>query len=383
MSKKLTKRILLEDRTYHSPDGEVAVTPERRKHWAKSFETLKSNGINIPVYWGHSDDPATRLPIATKNSRKRLPSEGVGWLTDFKALPDGGVEIELDVRDKDAEKVDANVAEISPVIFDSFKDGEDQSYEDIVGGMDLVHYPVDSTQTDFEPSTAVACSLRMSLESKPFTTYRLAAADQPAAGEDGQPSNISTERLSSVIAALSEMGVVLPEDTVTVREFFERVEAALLTAAAMQGGGTDAMDETTPEFAALSLEREKREAIEKEREQERKYNDKQLQTTVAGRLQLALENGQVSPARVEDLTAQVGTVRLSLNEDGEHTPSTVEAIISTLEANPPGTFWTDEERTKHMSVEEVNKPGMVTEGDDDVSAEEADDIVDRILRVKK
>jgi hypothetical protein len=286
-----TKRILEVD-SYHSPDGEVAVTPERLRHWAKTFKTMSRSKLRIPVAWDHPTDPELCKP---QQMSAKSAADTVGWLTDFQVTPDGkAAQITLDIpRSEDASKVKNNLAEVSPVIFKEFIDGKKVTHEDCITHVDLVRHPVDASQSDF-----VACGIRMGIDTgkpekfmqkdkagdpnsfdgdneeeedsasdketsassddnedsdntNPFAEDSDSDGDDEGSIDDGVP--VETDRLAAIIETLQGLDIVLPDGT-TAANFFDRFEAALLTRVSMESGemGTEDLEQSK-ELAALSL----------------------------------------------------------------------------------------------------------------------------------
>lgn len=385
---RFSKAILKVD-TYQSPDGVVKVTPDRLRHWAETFRRMQSARIKVPVSWGHSDDPKASSPVDPSVSN-RLPQDAVGRLDSFKVSRDGGsARIVLDIpRDEDASKVKANLAEVSPVIFDNWTDGKGHIHKDCITHIDLVQHPVDNSQSDFVPET-IACALRMGLDTGKPVTYRMAdhpddhpdddegsshkeepevpedlIDDEDAAEDDG------AQLFQTVVQGLAALNVVVPSDT-TPDNFFERAASAILTAKAMGGSedipmGTEDLESTQPEFAALSLENKKWHA----------HADGEHRKTVARRLDALLETGRCEPPEHEARALEVKTIRLSLDTKGEHQPTVTESWIESREAVPAGTFWSSEARTRMSNLEEVPHPSALS--GDMVTEEEADAIVAEI-----
>ena len=365
---KFKKTVLLEDRIYHSPDGKLVVNPKSKKHWVDKVAHFKASLFDIPVFWDHPNDPKLSQPIKRKDGKKRRARGQAGWLTNAAMADDGGLELEFDIpNEKDAQQVADNLTKVSPVIWDTLPDGRGVTHESVIGACDLVIHPVDDSQTDFTPVPAVACSLvRMSLEGKPVI-YRLAEDDEMADDDSGGDSEgDGSDRVKRVIEGMAALNIMVPDDT-TVENFFERVESALLTAAAMGDGGVDnePLEATSPEFAAFSLT------------PLGKFQSKQHQTGVMDRLDTLLGDGRCTPVEYKDRKPQVEAIRLSLNTDGEHRPTSIESWIESREAIPAGSCWDSVKRTRMSNLELVQHPEELS--GDEVTEERADEIVDEIF----
>jgi hypothetical protein len=356
---------------------------------------MQSKGLSVPSYWDHSDDPDESIPVkfATgSNGRKRLPQNAVGYLHDMTLTPDGSAaEITLDIRGKtNIAQVDENLAYVSPVIRTKpWTDGDGEVWEDIFGRMDLVQHPVDHRQTPFErvpedSSEAVACALRMGLDDGNPQLYRLQGDEmpeddpKPAASDNddgGESDTVENDggRLKAVIEALGKMRIVLSDDT-NEENFLEHLEQALLTAQAQSGEepmnpeSEGDLEVATPELAMLSLDQQR----------QKKFIDKQHRLGLAARLTALVESGRCTPAEVKQHEPGVKVARLSLDDNGDPKKESVEAWIESREAVPRGTFWPTDQRLRMSGVEVAPHPTA----DDNVTEEQADEIVDEIFGKK-
>lgn len=365
---KFKKAILEAGRVYHSPDGKLEVTPERLAHWAAKHRQFKDAGIAVPVSWGHDDDPSKSLPVKFgKGEKRRLPQNTVGYLDSFELTPDGqAAEITLDIRRKaDAELVRENLAYVSPVVFSHWADGDGVEHEDCITHCDLVQHPVDHHQSEF--SEVVACSLRMGLDTGKPALYRL--QDEPSEEMEEETNEDAVQpdgdRLSRVIEELRRVDIILSDDT-NETNLLAHLEQALLTMAAMKGD--DMSDEqvavNTPDFAALSLDQGRY----------RKHADKQHQSVVKSRLDSLLSSGRCTPAEHKEKSSVIGTVRLSLDDDGNHQESAIETWVASRETIPAGTFYPVEQQLR-MAV--VEHPEVVT--GEEVTPERANEIVEELF----
>ena len=383
------RKAVLKVGSYKSPDGEVTVTPERLKHWAKEFKRLSDARQVIPIDWDHASDEAGLKPLTMDQfKKKRSAKNTVGNLADFRLSPDGqGAELTLDVADKSAaDKAEKNLVYVSPVIFPTWKDGAGNEYRDCITHVDFVNHPVDHSQGPFMPAEpgAIACAIRMGLAAKP---YRMMVDDEPddkddddkpdgdADGDDdseGSEEGVSDDsgRLKSVIEALGGMNIVLSEDTNT-ENLLAHLHQALLTAAAHRGEGVDDTDTTqnggdktmvadpgAAGVTALSLEA--RGAIA--------WAEKTHRDQVAGRLKKLLADGKCTPAEFKTREKETGVVKLSLDPSGKHVVlSDLEKWIDSREAVPRGTFWEPDQRLRLSAEVESPPSNMIGE----MSADEA------------
>ncbi len=363
---KFKKGMLEVGRTYQSPDGPLPVTVERLRHWRDTFHRFKSLGLKVPVFFGHQDDPKKTVPV------KRLPRNCAGQLHDMELSADGRkAEFVIDVpRPEDASKVEHNLVELSPVIFEEWTDGDGTIHKDCITDVDLVVHAVDQRQEDFKP--AIACSIRLGLDKGKPVIYRLADHedddDDSDHNSDGDEANgDGSDRVKRVIEGMAALNIIVPDDT-TVENFFERVESALLTAAAMGDGGVDneQLEATSPEFAAFSLDSPLA-----------KFQSKGHQKGVMARLDAILKKGRCTPVEYKDRKPQVGAIRLSLNKSGEHKPTEIESWIESREAIPVGSCWDAQKQTRMSNLEVVPHPDGLA--GDEVTEEQANEIVDEMF----
>ena len=367
---KFTKGMLEVGRTYQSPDGPLPVTVERLRHWRDTFHRFKSLGLKVPVFFGHQDDPKKAVPV------KRLPKNCAGQLHDMELSADGKkAEFVVDIpRAEDASKVENNLVELSPVIFENWTDGDGTIHKDCITDVDLVVHAVDHRQEDFQPT--IACSIRMGLDKGKPVIYRLASDDDEDddsdhnsdhESDDDDEASGDTDQVKRILEGLAALNIILPDDT-DKDTFWDRAESAILTAKAMGDGGVDnePLEATSPEFAAFSLS------------PLGKFQSKTHQKGVMSRLDAILAEGRCTPAEYKDRKSQVGTIRLSLNDNGEHKPTAIEEWIKSREGIPAGSCWDAEKRTKMSnSMEVVPHPDGL--GGNEVTEEQATEIVDEMF----
>lgn len=384
----ILKKAILADGRYESPDGEVIVTPARRKHWAKQHREMVAAGLAIPGGWDHSDDPKKTTPIAAKN-KKRSAAHNVSWLESLKPTSDGNaLELAIDFpRQADYDTAEKNLVQVSPVIYKEWKDGSGKVWKDVFTHVDLVTHPVDASQTPFVAPETIACSIRMGLETGKPVLYRMAddfgdEADDsdPPAETDENPdlpkgNDGDRQQFEAIIAHLSEIGIALPADT-DDSNFIDRLLTALMTfnAQKQQQEEEDNEDdqeedpmatEASPQFAAMSLRANAAHA----------YAENLHRQTISTRLDALAKSGRCTPAEVNAQTAHLGAVRLSLTADGKPETSRLEDWIASREALPVGACWDPTQRLRLAAVTETAPPsGTLGEASD----EDAEKLVDQI-----
>mgnify|MGYP000851073888 FL=1 len=179
---KVFKKSILSVGLHKAPDGEVEVTPSRIRHWAREFRRMKDAGLVVPIDWDHGSRMEDLSPVSLSQFKKRTSQNTVGRLVDVRPSPDGrSVEFYHELRTPKAiEQAELNNVFVSPVILPSFRDGAGNEYHDLIGHADLVVYPVDHTQSEFEPVEpgTIAMSLRQASDSQ---AVRM-GSDDPADG---------------------------------------------------------------------------------------------------------------------------------------------------------------------------------------------------------
>lgn len=373
---KFKKAILHAGRTYHSPDGDVKVTPERLKRWEANHKRLTAANYAAPTAWDHAADLAGASPV--KLSRKgELPSaeKTVGKLAGFKVAKDGShAEILLDITDPIAKgRVERNEVFVSPIIMDRWQDGAKNVYEDVITHVDLVTWPVDNSQKPFvpvEPGT-IACGIRMGLTRMAFPddveddgeesdTETESPADPPAKPENPDlPKSDEPDQISEAIRAhLEQLKISLPSTwTMTSDNAGEILLTGLKTAVLAQQTAEpkedeeeeedeDVMQVQDPAFAAMSL---KANAAHN-------FAERQYRGSIQARLASLLSAGRCTPAEATTKETEVKAVRLSLAADGEPNKSDLEKWIESREEVPQGTFWSAEVRTQKLSLQVQDPP---------------------------
>ncbi len=413
----ITKTILPPD-TYHSPDGVLEVTPKRSKHWYSEFIKAKGSNLRIPIGWDHSEKESDMLPLKKRDYDKKVAARQTnGHLSDVKLLNGGkdGIQLTMEVSDPiAADKLAKNEIFVSPVIWEKpFKDGRGTTYQDFIGCVDLVNYPVDQNQGPakvVEPGL-VACALRLGLDSK---LYRLGYDDEENAGEvekkatdeksdegDDKPENPdmpprqgadedkSKQRMEAIIAHLSELGAVMPADT-DGSNFEERILTALMTllkAKAAADSEEDDEDEemptvqdTTPAFAAMSL---KVQELEKRDLENRKEKQASRRDKINLSLDTLLKDGKITPPEVEKLTKPVKAIKLSLDSSEDSLLAQAEMEIAIRDKLPRGSYWDPDTKLRMSNVEDTKKPAGSSFDNDNPTDEEAEELVDQVFKTRK
>ena len=408
------KKAILKIGKYQSPDGEIVVTPERLRGWENSFGLMKSRNLGIPVGADHADDAAKTVPVALSagKQKKRSPLDGVGWLESFKVAADGkSAEITLDIADeKAADKALKNLVEVSPIIYPTWRDGQGKEYSDVITHVDLVHHPVDASQSKFERvPEAIACCLRMAADigtTEP-TLYRMSDDfgksddDSSDSGEsdkgeetkpEAEPENpdlpnspdVDQQQLEALIAILAKLGYALPADAsqeTIIRDLLTVFKNADAMSAKQEADEAkeekeqevSQINEASPQFAAMSLQAKTGLA----------YAEKLHRESIRMSLDTLLKEGKCLPAEHKAKLEGIGAVRLSLDNDGNHQATKLEDWIESRKALPVGAVWDPETKLQRMGSINESAPEIDTELSSELSEAAAEKIADSLFKKRK
>lgn len=362
---KAFKKSTLHVGTYHSPDGEVVVTPARLSHWAGEHQRLTDANQVVPMHWDHSGNPDELKPIAMDafDRKDRTAENSVGKLTGFTLAEDGqSADIEFVTLTPSAtEKVESNAVYVSPVIFPAWKDGAGNQYSDVITHMDLVDHPVDHSQGPAVPiEKPIACAIRMGLSPKPFRmSQELPMADADKTADNSTPGDGTQPSVKEVLDSLGEFGLKLPGDT-TEANFFDRVRTAAIAGTddpSISGADITAAD---PQIMTMSLQA--RQALA--------FGEQQHRKSVMGELDHLLQSGRCTPAEYDDHKQSVGIMKLSLDDKGNPSQGAAEHWIKSRQPVPEGTFWSNDEKLKRMSAMPAEQPGPTSFGGEMSQADE-------------
>jgi hypothetical protein len=413
------QKTMLRVGTYHSPDGQIDVTPNRLRHWEQQHRRLTQARQVVPMHWDHGSDIASLQPLAMSEmtaAKSRSARNSVGRMVDFKVTPDGKqAEVTFQTSNSEAaSKVAANDVYVSPVIFPEWKDGAGNKYRDLITHLDLVNHPVDHSQSlakRINHQPVIACALRMGLATKPM---RLGADPMADELKDDELDEVDTEldidadadvdatvdldggesmddgemtpslpeaepeitpestgpSVGDIMLALSEHGITLPDDT-TEENFMDRLRTALIATSDQTPGGDSTPPNqgpftgdsivADPQIATMSL-----------------YAQNAYQKDLTRRLDHLLKTGRCSPAERSQQVVKLKTVRLSLI-GGKPAANDVSKWIRSRAGLPEGAIWSAKEKLRRLSVASHPK---VVEGDktpDKMSREEIDALADKIL----
>ncbi len=176
--------------------------------------------------------------------------------------------------------------------------------------------------------------------------------------EDGQGDANEESVIKDLIVELEKFDIILPDDT-DEENFFERLQVGLKTAAAHQGldeqGDANKLDNETTiadagGVAMMSLQVKGMLG----------YAERQHRDAVEATLESLLKSGRCTPAEFHERKQGVQTLRLSLDDSGNPTPTDLEKWIASRQPLPRGTFWEPEQRTQRMTAEVEEPPETLT-----------------------
>jgi|GEM_PF-2249784 hypothetical protein len=393
----LKKAVLKVGETMQSPDGPVPITAERLTNFAAQHKRLTAAKYDVPSRWEHADATADMLPLATEEFKAKLDGRhAVGKMVGFDYTPGADqAELTLEVSDaRAAEQCEANRVKVSPIIAGWWKDGHGNEYTDFISHADLVERPVDHTQGPFVkvPET-IACSLEKWIDAK---TVRLAfgeddeskkkKSDDPSGSEappDVKPELVNPDapkpatdnsKLEALIQHAAQIGIVVPSDT-TAETLVDNFLTAFQTYNAVtQKQKEDEADKKEDEPATVAspgyaqMSTETKAAVELKAAVE--YANTIHRDRIKERLERLSAEGQCTPEEARERSAELTTIRLSLDAENKPISSDLEKWIKSREAVPKGTFWSAEQRTK-LSAEPATPPyrGHNEQSDDEVAAD--------------
>ena len=227
------------------------------------------------------------------------------------------------------------------------------------------------------------------------------AEETPTPSDDPSPTDtmavadaVAPDLLDSVLQLLGTFGVALPDDTTDANliPHLRVALTALLNAEAQDkvDEETEAMDETgtdpnlpgptpsgmptpvSPTIAMMSLG--ERKAYDRAQVLERKLRDTHA-TGVKKSLEWLLQSGRCTPAEHDQFLRKLGTVRMSLGNDGAFKPTRVDSFIEDRSTLPEGVYWTDKQRTKPAQKLSLVEPPTQWHRTEKVSAAERNEAI--------
>jgi hypothetical protein len=190
------RKTILTCGTHESPEGQVVVTPERLKKFANTHKAMRSAEINHPVCWGHHLSSVPQYPADLQFDAQQYLGSAFNCGKFTELIVDGenldaiidvpGADVDEQgnlrtwVKDPETNKLlPAAISEVSPAIVDRFEDGRGRVWEDIIGHVALVPYPVQMGQTGFKQLSALP-NAKVTFLSTKATGWKLLGAGSRA-----------------------------------------------------------------------------------------------------------------------------------------------------------------------------------------------------------
>jgi hypothetical protein len=360
------------------------------------------------MHWDHASNDAVDLlePIkmdTLRQNQSRSAKNTVGKLVSFNVAKNGkSAELTVETLTPEAtQKAQSNAVFVSPVLFSEWKDGAGNSYNDTIGSVDLVDYPVDHSQGPFVPveQRRMSCVIRMSTSPKifrlgeaPFKKKKdgdgdgqynesesndsgdstgggeraksedFTSGDEPSGSSGNDEANQVQQAASSVsdvVGLLAQLQIMLPEDTTTAN-FLDRLRPALMTSISANAQPQEPeladqlppeqpMQVDSPQIAAMSarirdLERSHLEAGRK---------------AIQKRIDDCLKTGRITPHEHGVLAKRLSTTKMSLTKANEIKAGDVEIWIQSREATPKGSCWNASDKVKRMATTVAEAPTQI------------------------
>lgn len=214
-------------------------------------------------------------------------------------------------------------------------------------------------------------------------------------GEDGEelddgPEGIGNEveiteeqvgGLPGLIQGLDTFGITLPVDT-DETNFVDRLFAAV---SALNGPPEDGIGGGPEDLGGDMVENPQIMTMSLQDRNRVQYADRLHREKIEADLKELLKTGRCEPHEFKARSAELGTVRLSLDDTGTPISSKVEEWIANRKPVPAGTFWTDEQRITRLSAP-VEHPAPKAYGEDagsEHSAQSDAELAREILNAKK
>jgi hypothetical protein len=254
------KKVLLRPAVFATPQGPLTADHQRIAHWARQFHAMRSEGLNIPVSWGHQKDAVPCYGDELSQRAYWLSRYNAGYVGDMKDDPRSGTlssildvpGCELDgdslvtwVELADGRRVKTAIKEVSAAIKD-WTDGRGKVWKDAIVHVALTPHPVAHGTGGFSPESLLNTldanneAVTLSLASVLYTLGSSPMADDN--DNDDRPKKDSDKptkegSLSKALGVLANLGLTLPDDT-NDGNFIERIIVAG-TALDGKGGGLD------------------------------------------------------------------------------------------------------------------------------------------------
>lgn len=393
---------------WHLPDGRVfSCDGPLRDSLARRARDMLAAGLHIPLAWEHQDDA---YPLSEDERRANRARFNLGFLKDA-AVAGGALEIVADVPGEDDARRLPSVKFVSPEIRWDWRDGTGRVWE----GPSITHVavtprPVQHAQQPFRPVELSFDSppVRLSLDGytravrmADDTDIAVADTDTGDEGfegledEGGEAGMDGAGKLADILAVLSELGLVLPDDT-TPSNLLDRLHAAALTmrhhatngndtAAGGNGGdqlpgepsgGAAAQPQMVQPQMPMGMSMTEVHQLKAQLDRANKTLLAKERSDLLSRVAALHRSGRVTREIHDDLSGRLGKVQLSLGKDGGLAPNPVTAEIAAYEKLPAGCVM-----PAHVQLSDyAREPRMVL---DPESEEEKKAVADTIALMTK
>ncbi len=213
-------KTLLKTGIYSAPQGILRATPARLRRWAEQFRAMKSEGIRVPIGWGHhptavpgdADQRAEQQFYLSKMNAGTLSSLDFDGNADLNgALDCPGVEVDGKgnlvawTKLPDGREVKTAISEVSIAVKD-WRDGKGKLWKDSIVHVALTPLPVFAGQDGF--ATALST---VSTDPSEFT-LSLAGFSRALSTEDDMNNDaLITELADAIRGTVSSINQALLE----------------------------------------------------------------------------------------------------------------------------------------------------------------------------
>lgn len=380
-----------------------AITPERIKHWVDQFQAMNKAGISIPAPWRHdltigalSDEQKKQLIEREKNEGSRL---NAGFWENLFVDHDASLHGILDVPlDDDYQRVGKTVKETSIYTVPKYLDGNGNEWNDVIYHVALVTHPIETGQENFQRDTQegkveLLPPVTSEVAEDSFAVAMSQIVMSDASGATPMDGNASVQ---NVVEVLKQFGLVLPADTV-LSNLVERITSIGPAVIAARSSST-----SVDPMASLKSGVENGKLYEPKKGFAMSNDYKSvdpaspegkalagLQTRrITERLTSLVESGRVSAEYVKATVQPMlegCAMSLSIDEEGNLGPTSVDHLLTALEALPAASSLTGKKIKDKTGKVLVGGVAMNLEAPNDADSvemteEKAQEIASQVLK---
>lgn len=313
----------------------VSFTPEYVRKRVELGNQMLSAGINIPTCLAHLEG-AKPVKMTRDEFLVKKALGTVGWVEQYELSADGKAFANVEVPDGADASTLKKIRFCSPRI-DRFVDGDGKDWGEVFTHVALTPRPRQHNQpaaVELSLTGAIELSIDpfegtdMGLFSKKKKKKVDLADDEEIPDGDGDGDGEGGE-FKSLIEALREYGITVPEEVTNVPELIIAIKACKMPEAEEYEDG-DGDGDGEPEV----IENPDRPMV---MSHEDKADERRQLRKRANRL---FKTGKITGPIRDQLIKQAGRVDLSLDEDGEVKPTSVHERIEAYEKLGKGSTWT-------------------------------------------